>query len=127
MIVAILCLLILSGCTAKELTEAEEYERQGNWDAAVTSYREVLKQDPFNKEAEKKWKYTKKRAGQQHFIRGRQLLEDGQVAEALKEFEIAMGYDPSNPEHSLALTDAWRLKNARQTLVDAKQMESLGF
>lgn len=119
-------LLGLSGCTLKELTKAEELERQGNWDGAVSAYREALKKDPFNKEAEKKYRYAKERAAQQHFIRGQKLLEEGQVAEALQEFEVALAFNPSNPEHSLALNDAWRLKNARQTLLDAKHMESLG-
>jgi general secretion pathway protein D len=57
---------------------------------------------------------------------GREWLKKGQIPEALQEFEIALGLDPDKPEHHTALNDAWRLRSARQTLLDAKQMEGLG-
>ncbi|PJA81228.1 MAG: hypothetical protein CO149_00110, partial [Nitrospirae bacterium CG_4_9_14_3_um_filter_51_5] len=57
---------------------------------------------------------------------GRQLLKEQQIAEALQEFQLAMGLDPEKAEHHSALNDVWRLKNAQQTFLDAKNMEGLG-
>ncbi len=122
------CVLVISlaACTAKEVQQGEELAVQGNWDGAVIAYREALRQDPFNKDLEEKYRYAKERAAEQHFIRGQKFLTDGRLAEALQEFEISLGYNPSHQEYHTALTDAWRLKSSRQSLVDAKQMESLG-
>ena len=92
----------------------------------MAAYREALKKEPFDKELEKKFRHAKTRAAEQHFNKGREWLKKNQIAEALQEFEIALGLDPEKPEHHTALNEAWRLKSARQTLLDAKQMEGLG-
>ena len=110
----------------QELRLGEELEQKGNWDGAVAAYREDLKKEPFNKELEKQFRHAKKQAAKQHYSQGRKWLKKHQIAKALQEFQIALGLDPENPEHHTALNDAWRLKTARQTLLDAKHIESLG-
>jgi general secretion pathway protein D len=121
-----LFLTILVACTLQELKLGEELERKGDWDGAVAAYRDATKKEPFNKELEKKFRHAKIRAAEQHFDKGREWLKKGQIAEALQEFEIALGLNPEKREHHTALNDAWRLRSARQTLLDAKQMEGLG-
>lgn len=122
----ILFLTLLVACTMQELQLGEELERNGDWDGAVVAYRDAVKKDPFNKELDKKLRHAKTRSAEQHFAQGREWLKKRQVAEALQEFQIALGLDPEKPEHHQALNDAWRLKTARQTLLDAKHLESLG-
>ena len=122
----IFCISLFVACATQELQLGEELEKEGNWDGAVAAYREAFRQDPFNKELEEKLSYAKSRAAEQHFAQGRVWLKQRQVAEALQEFQIALGLDPENPEHHAALNDAWRLKTARQTLLDAKHIENLG-
>lgn len=122
----LLFLALLVACTLQELKLGEELERKGDWDGAVAAYRDATKKDPFDKELEKKFRHAKIRAAEQHFDKGRQWLKKNQIAEALQEFEIALGLNPEKPEHHTALNDAWRLRSARQTLLDAKQMEGLG-
>lgn len=116
----------LLACTLGEVRLGNELEQQGDWDGAVNAYREALKKDPFDKEIERKYRFAKNKAAEHHFARGREWLKKGELGEALQEFQFALGLDPENPEHHSALTDAWRLKNARQTLLDAKQMEDHG-
>ncbi len=122
----LLFLVLLVACTLQELKLGEELEKKGDWDGAVAAYRDALKKEPFNKELDKKFRHAKIRAAEQHFAQGREWLKKHQIAEALQEFEFALGLDPENPEHHTALNDAWRLRSARQTLIDAKQMEGLG-
>jgi len=122
----VLLFTVLVACTTQELQLGEELEKKGNWDGAVAAYRDAAKKDPFNKELDKKLQHAKTRAAEQHFAQGREWLKKRQVAEALQEFQIALGLDPEKQEHHQALNDAWRLKTARQTLLDAKHLESLG-
>jgi general secretion pathway protein D len=122
----LLFIALLVACTLQELKLGEELEKKGDWDGAVAAYRAAVKKEPFDKELEKKFRNAKIRAAEQHFAQGRELLKKRQIAEALQEFEIALGLDPDKPEHHTALNDAWRLRSARQTLLDAKQMEGLG-
>ena len=117
---------LLFSCTMQELQLGEELEKKGNWDGAVAAYRDAAKKDPFNKELGKKLQHAKIRSAEQHFAQGREWLKKRQVAEALQEFQIALGLDPEKQEHHQALNDAWRLKTARQTLLDAKHLEGLG-
>ena len=122
----LLFIALLVACTLQELKLGEELEKKGDWDGAVAAYRAAVKKEPFDKELEKKFRNAKIRAAEQHFAQGREFLKKSQIAEALQEFEIALGLDPDKPEHHTALNDAWRLRSARQTLLDAKQMEGLG-
>ena len=117
---------LLVACTLQEVDLGKELEDKGNWDGAVAAYRDAFRKDPFNKELEKKLRYAKTRAAEQHFSQGREWLKKRQIANALQELQIALGLDPENPEHHAALNDAWRLKTAHQTLLDAKHIESLG-
>ena len=125
-IVILLFLSLLVACTLQEVQLGEELEKKGNLDGAVAAYREALKKEPFNKELEAKLQQVKIRAAEHHFIQGREWLKKRQIAEALQEFQIALALDPDKEEHHKALGDAWRLKTARQTLLDGKQIEGLG-
>lgn len=118
--------LLLIACTVQDVRLGEDLEKKGNWDGAVAVYRDAFRKDPFNKELEKKLQHAKIRAAEQHYVQGREWLKKRQIAKALGELQIALGLDPENPEHHSALNDAWRLKTARETLIDAKQIEHLG-
>ena len=119
-------IFLLIACTMPEVRLGEELEKKGNWDGAVAAYRDAYKKDPFNKELGKKLQHAKKRAAEIHFSQGREFLKKRQIPGALQEFQVALGLDPENAEHHSALNDAWRLKTAEQTLLDAKHIESLG-
>jgi general secretion pathway protein D len=122
----IIFMMLLMSCTLRETQLGDELEQKGDFDGAVSAYRDALRKDPFNKEIEEKFKSVKIRAGDQHFSRGRQMLKERKMGEALQEFQMAVGLDPQNIEHHTALNDVWRLKTAHQTFLDANHMEGLG-
>ncbi|MDT7041077.1 secretin N-terminal domain-containing protein [Candidatus Nitronereus thalassa] len=105
---------------------AEEMVQQEQWDAAVGAYREALKKDPFNQEIEKALSQAKIQAAQIHYQKGRKLLNQHKLPAAMQEFEIALGLDPSRPEHHAALEDIVRLKDARERMEDGKKLQNLG-
>jgi general secretion pathway protein D len=125
-VLGIIFMTLLIACTMREVQLAEELEQKGDWDGAVAAYREAVRKDPFNTELDEKLKSVKARAAEQHFSRGRQMLKERKMGEALQEFQLAVGLDPQKAEHHTALNDVWRFKTARQTLLDAKNMEGLG-
>lgn len=123
-----LCVLTLAACnaTGPDIKLAEEMIQQGQWDAAVGAYREALKKDPFNDEIEKAFLQAKSQAAQAHYAQGRNFLKRKQLPEAMQEFELALGLDPTRPEHHTALRDVVRLKDSRQFLKDGQKLQNLG-
>lgn len=119
-------MLSLVACTTPEILLGDKLAQQGDLDGAVTAYQKAVREDPFNKELDEKLKSAKTRAAEYHFSNGRKWLKQRKIAEALQEFQIALGLDPQKPEYHTALMDVLRLKTARQTLLDAKQLEGLG-
>ncbi len=126
-VVPLLCTVMLScGSAAPHLELGEEMIQQQNWDGAVAAYREALREDPFNDDIIKRYTEVKTRAAQVHYEQGREFLKIARLPEALQEFEIALGLDPTQPEHHAALGDVVRLKEARQTMQDAHKLLNLG-
>ncbi len=100
--------------------------QQGNWDGAVAAYREALREDPFNDDIINVYSEAKVKAAQAHYEKGREFLKTKRLPEAMQEFEIALGLDPTKPEHHAALGDVVRLKDARHALKDAHKLLNLG-
>ncbi|MEJ2232220.1 MAG: hypothetical protein P8X46_13685, partial [Nitrospirales bacterium] len=88
-VLGIVFMVFLIACTMREVQLAEELEQKGDWDGAVAAYREAVRKDPFNQELDEKLKSVKARAAEQHFSRGRQMLKERKMGEALQEFQIA--------------------------------------
>ncbi len=123
-----LCFLVMIACntTGPDIKLAEQMVAQGKWDAAVHAYREALKKDPFDEEIGKAFLQTKMQAAQEHYKQGRNYLKRKQLPKAMQEFEIALGLDPTRPEHHSALGDVVRLKESRQLLKDGQKLQNLG-
>lgn len=117
---------LFASCTTTEVRQAEGFVEQGNWDGAVSAYREALRKDPFNDELQKKLDEAKERAAQEHYVKGKQWLKASKIPEALQDFQLAMAMDPYKPEHQAALADALRLKEAQQALKDGNKLQTLG-
>lgn len=123
---ALISSALIVGCAPPEVRTAEQLAALGQWDAAVAAYREAQKQAPFDETIRKRLQEAKARAAEQHDVEGRRLLEGNQVAEALSEFKVALGLDPSRSEYHAAMGDALRLREAREQLQLGDKLRSLG-
>lgn len=116
----------ITGCAHPELRYAERLVEEGQWDAAINAYRELLRKDPFNEELDKTLSDLKVRAAQAHYEQGREWMKAKKLPDALQEFQIALALNPENPEYHAALADAVRLEDARQALAEGRKLHSLG-
>lgn len=124
--VGLLFLLTLAGCASPELREADRYAGAGQWELAVESYRDALKKDPFDEGIQRRFEIAKARAAETHYTQGRQALDEKRLPEALHEFKLALGLDPSKIEHHTAMADVLRLKEGRDQLQAARKLQNLG-
>jgi len=116
----------LGGCKTPEARMAEQFSTQGQWDDAVAAYRQAAKKDPFDKAIQQGLEQAKARAAEQHYAAGRRFMKDNRLADALQEFKVALGLNPSRSEHHVAMGEALRLKEAREQLQAAEKLRGLG-
>ena len=98
----------------------------GNWEEATVAYRQALKDDPFEPSLQNKYAIARERAAAMHEERGRQLLKDRQLDQAAEEFKRALTIEPTSKDHESGLTEAFRLKEARDRYREAERLVQLG-
>lgn len=124
--VVLILLAVLSACGHSAIRKGDQLAAEGNWDGALTAYRQALRKDPFDEKLQKLVDNAKIRAAEQHYVEGRRLLKENRVPEALREFQAALALDPSLHEHHEAVGDAMRRKEARDQLQAADKLHTLG-
>ncbi|MGH7206071.1 MAG: secretin N-terminal domain-containing protein [Nitrospiraceae bacterium] len=123
---ALLAGLVAAGCASPELRQADRFADDGQWDQAVAAYREAVKKEPFNPKIQQRMDVAKARAAGLHYAEGRRSLEENRLHDALREFKLALGLDPSKPDHHAAMNDALRMKEAREQVQAADKLQTLG-
>lgn len=121
-----LAAIATSGCAASNVRQADRLAQEGKWEEAVAAYRQAVKDDPYDAEIQRRLDEAKTQAADQHHARGKQLLEQNNILEALREFKIALGLDPSRRAHQTAVGDAMRLKFARDHVQTGKKLQGTG-
>ena len=81
----------------KEYKAGQKAETQENYDEAVTQYQKALLADPDNIQYQMANHRARFQAGVWHVQRAHRLRDQGQLQEALLEYELAYALDPSNP------------------------------
>jgi len=119
-------LIVMAGCASPELRQADRYAEEGQWDSAVAAYREAQRKDPFDQRIQHRLETAKLYAAEDHYAAGRRALEDHRLMEALREFKLALGLDPTKAEHHASMNDALRLKEGRDQLQAAQKLQNLG-
>jgi len=93
----VLTLGLLTGCAAgKAFSRGEDRARVGDWDAAVTHYREATQADPDKPEYRIALERAMVNASRAHYDTARQLEAKDQLDAALQEYRRVLEYDPGN-------------------------------
>ena len=121
-----LAALTTSGCAVSNVRQADRLAQEGKWEEAVAAYRQAAKDAPFDVEIQRRLDEAKTQAADQHHAQGKQFLAQNNVLQALREFKIALGFDPSRHVHQAAVGDAMRLKFAREHVQTGKKLQSAG-
>ena len=124
---ALLCAALTTACTVSpDVRRGDQHLAAGNWEEATVAYRQALKDDPFEPSLQNKYAIARERAAAMHEERGRQLLKERQLDQAAEEFKRALTIEPTSKDHQSGLTEALRLKDARDRYREAERLTQLG-
>ena len=118
--------LLLSSCTSLAVRKGDGYASDGQWDLAVASYREALKQDAFNVDIQTRLDDARVHAAAGHAVEGHRALVDHRLEDALREFKQALGLDASQQEHHEGMAEVLRLKEARAQMEAGGKLLGVG-
>ncbi|MCS6327777.1 MAG: hypothetical protein H8K06_11905 [Nitrospira sp.] len=121
--------LALTACgtlNSADVKRGDQHLAAGNWEEASVAYRQALKDDPFEPSLQNKYRVARERAAAAHDERGRQLLKDHQFEQAAEEFKRALTIEPTSKEYEAGLTEALRLREARERYREAERLAQLG-
>ena len=122
----LLVVCALAGCASPELKQAHRLAEDRQWDQAVVAYQEAQRKAPFDDKIRRQLEQAKTAAAADHYALGKQAFEDHRLAEALHEFKLALGLDPSRSEYHAMIADALRVKDSQEQLQAAKKLQNLG-
>jgi general secretion pathway protein D len=124
---ALSCVALITACTVSpDVKRGDQHLAAGNWEEATVAYRQALKDDPFEPSLQNKYAIARERAAAMHEERGRQLLKERQLDQAAEEFKRALTIEPTSKEHESGLTEALRLKEARDRYREGERLTQLG-
>ncbi len=121
--------LLLAACgtlTSPDVKRGDQHLAAGSWEEAILAYKQALKDDPFDPSLQNKYAIARERAAAMHQERGRQLMKDRQLDAAAEEFKRALTIEPTSKDHEAGLTEALRLKDARDRSREADRLAQLG-
>lgn len=124
--VGLLAVCFLAGCATHELRQANRYAEAGQWDQAVAAYQEAQRKAPFDDKIQRQLEQAKTAAAADHYALGKLAFENHRLADALQEFKLALGLDPSKAEYHAMIADAIRLKESQEHLQTARKLQNLG-
>jgi general secretion pathway protein D len=100
---------LLAGCAAgRAYTAGERAARAGDWDAAVDHYRRAIQEAPGRADYEIALERAMLAASNAHLDQARLLEARGQIEDALREYQRASEYDPTNRQISAKVQDMER-------------------
>lgn len=124
--VGLLMVCGLVGCASPELKQANRLAGEGQWDQAVVAYQEAQRKAPFDETIRRRLDVAKTQAAASHYELGKRAFDERRLPEALHEFKLALGLDPSRAEYHAMIADAMRLKEGQDQLQAARKLQNLG-
>lgn len=113
----LLTLALVAGCaTGRAVRSADDAAKSGDWDMAVTYYRQALEGSPDRVDVRTKLERATRLASAEHMTRARDLEAQDQIPGAIAEYRLASDLDPSN---QLALQKANELERTLRAQMEA--------
>ncbi|MDK9716652.1 MAG: type II secretion system protein [Trichlorobacter sp.] len=124
-IVALVTLMALSGCSAarKNYNEGKDLEEQGKLEEAMYRYAEAVKHAPDESEYRMKFLNTRMAAAKGREQEGDALVKAGNYAGAVTAYQTAAGLDGSQPRLVQKATNAIRLRDAAAAYQEGLALE----
>jgi general secretion pathway protein D len=125
-IVFVLAFGLISACAspaARSFKTAEKLEAEGKFEEAMYSYAESFKNDPTTNEPRIRFLKTRQKAADQRFKQGMALVEKGNHADALQEFQAALGIDPTQDRFRQQIEISTRYKDAQLAFQEGLDFE----
>ncbi len=94
------------GASGAALDRGDKYAEAGLWDKAAAEYEQALRLDPKNTDAAIKLKKVRSKMSAERLVRGRSLIQRGEIEQGLAAIQEAARLDPDSAEVQKALTDA---------------------
>lgn len=114
-----LALALVAGCaTGSAVRNADRAASKGDWDTAVSFYRQALGRAPSRADLKIKLERATRNAAADHVRRARQLEAQDQLSGALAEYKLAADLDPSA---SLAVTKSIELERKIRQQAEASR------
>lgn len=125
----VLSLAVLAGCStlwSNDVTRGDQLVREENWAEALLAYQRALKEDPFDESLKEKVRVTRARAALMYEQRGRAMMREGRLDQAVYALQQALRLEPTVPSHQAAYHEAARLKEADDLTQEARKLHRLG-
>jgi len=103
---------LLAACASSPVKRAEEYAAQDEWLKAVLEYRKALVERPGDIEFRSRLKQTELKSADFYYQRGQQFLEQGNLDEAIVQFQHGLASMPDHRKLQQVMTDAIARKEA---------------
>jgi general secretion pathway protein D len=103
-IVAVVALLV--ACASSPIKRAEDYAAQDEWLKAVIEYRKASAERPDDAEYKSRLRRTELKAADFYYGRGQRFLEQGNLDEAIAQFQQGMASMPDHGKLQQAMTHA---------------------
>lgn len=120
-LVSALLWVAIGGCTANPAFLAgEDFYRQGRYDEAVKEYAQAFAKQPDRQEYRLRLLSAKDKAAQEHFERGRRLVEQDNLAQAATAFRLALELTPELQAAQVELSKVEQLQQAQKLIEEAE-------
>src|SRR2546427_1541575 len=117
---------LLAACASSPVKRAEEYASQDEWLKAVLEYRKALVERPGDIEFRSRLKQTELKSADFYYQRGQQFLEQGNLEEAIVQFQHGLASMPDHRKLQQAMTDAIARKEAANLYQEGLNLHQTG-
>ncbi len=125
-IVLFFVLILLSACAStasRTFHVAEKLESEGKYEEAMYNYAESFKNDPTSSATRIRFLKARQNAADQRFRQGKALAEKGNHADALMEFQAALGIDATQERFKQQIEISTRQRDAQQAFREGQDFE----